>query len=320
MAYRANELEATINHNYTMIQFFEWNSKGGGVHWNHFKEQIPRLSKMGITAAWLPPPTKSSSPDGVGYGIYDLWDMGEFDQKGSVRTKWGTKDELKEAIDTAKKNDVVVYFDAVLNHKDGADGSEKFKVKEVDSDNRDQITSDSYDIEGWTKFTFNGRKGKYSQFKWDYNHFTGVDYNAENQKKAIYKIDGENKGWAWGVDHENANYDYLMMADIDHRHPDVCEDILAWGVWCVKEFGIAGFRFDAIKHIDEEFIRKFVKHVRKETGKGIFAVGEFWKDSVESCVKYLDAFGDQFSLFDAPLHYAFKVDHPSTSSHSENTN
>ena len=33
-------------------------------------------------------PTKADSPDGNGYGIYDLFDLGEFDQKGSVATKW----------------------------------------------------------------------------------------------------------------------------------------------------------------------------------------------------------------------------------------
>lgn len=35
-----------------------------------------------------PAPTKADSPDGNGYGIYDLFDLGEFDQKGSVATKW----------------------------------------------------------------------------------------------------------------------------------------------------------------------------------------------------------------------------------------
>lgn len=94
-----------------MIQFFEWDSEGGGKHWNHYKDEVARLAKMGITAVWVPPPTKSSSPDGVGYGIYDLWDMGEFDQKGETRTKWGTKEELQAAIKAAKKEGVVTYFD-----------------------------------------------------------------------------------------------------------------------------------------------------------------------------------------------------------------
>lgn len=35
----------------------------------------------------------------VGYGAYDLYDLGEFNQKGTVRTKYGTKAQLKSAID-----------------------------------------------------------------------------------------------------------------------------------------------------------------------------------------------------------------------------
>ncbi|KAF5389701.1 hypothetical protein D9757_006050 [Collybiopsis confluens] len=38
----------------------------------------------------------------------------------------------------------------------------------------------------------------------------------------------------------------------------------------------------------------------------MFAVGEFWKDSLEDLEEYLDALGTQFSVFDAPLHYNFK--------------
>jgi alpha-amylase len=38
----------------------------------------------------------------------------------------------------------------------------------------------------------------------------------------------------------------------------------------------------------------------------MFAVGEFWKDSLESLDSYLSDLGTQFSVFDAPLHYNFK--------------
>lgn len=98
-----------------------------------------------------------------------------------------------------------------------------------------------------------------------------------------------------------------MMCDIDHAHPKVKEDLFKWGKWVINDLGFAGFRFDAIKHIDEHFMSEFVQTVRKETNKPeLFAVGEFWKDSTESCNAYLDRFGAQFSLFDAPLHYKFK--------------
>jgi hypothetical protein len=45
--------------------------QGGGVHWKKFASEAERLSSMGITAAWLPPPTKGSSTEGTGYDTYD---------------------------------------------------------------------------------------------------------------------------------------------------------------------------------------------------------------------------------------------------------
>jgi alpha-amylase len=56
--------------------------------------------------------------------------LGEFNQKGSKPTKYGTKDELKEMIKVARNNGIVTYVDAVLNHKFGADICEKFEVSD----------------------------------------------------------------------------------------------------------------------------------------------------------------------------------------------
>jgi alpha-amylase len=68
---------------------------------------------------------------GTGYDTYDLYDLGrscapsndaltcsgEFDQKGSKETAWGTKEELLSAIKAAKSKGIITYIDAVLNHK-----------------------------------------------------------------------------------------------------------------------------------------------------------------------------------------------------------
>ena len=83
----------------------------------------------------------------VGYDIYDVYDLGEFDQKAGVRTKYGTKEELLELAKTAKEHDVVIYVDAVLNHMFGADETERFRAKEVDPNDRTRAISDFYDIE-----------------------------------------------------------------------------------------------------------------------------------------------------------------------------
>ncbi len=43
----------------------------------------------------MPPAFKGTPNDG--YEVYDLFDLGEFDQKGTVRTKYGLKEEYLRA-------------------------------------------------------------------------------------------------------------------------------------------------------------------------------------------------------------------------------
>ncbi|BEI84455.1 hypothetical protein CcaverHIS002_0410590 [Cutaneotrichosporon cavernicola] len=294
--------------NFTMMQYFEWYCPAGGVHWKRYADDVEHLRDVGITACWLPPPTKGSNPEGTGYDIYDLWDLGEFDQKGAKGTKWGTKEEMLAGVKKAREAGIITYIDAVLNHKAGADKTEEFMATMVDQNNRNKTVGEMHNIQGWTKFTFPGRGDEYSKLKWNFNHFTGVDYDDKTKTKAIYKIQGEGKSWARDVDDEHGSYDYLMFADIDHHHPEVQEDLNNWGDWVLKETGAFGFRFDAVKHISRDFIGQFVKHIRREGGghPSAFCVGEFWKDSAEALGEYLDGLGTQFSVFDTPLQGNFK--------------
>lgn len=174
-------------------------------------------------------PTKASNPNGTGYDIYDIWDLGEFDQKGAKGTKWGNKEELLAAIKKAKDAGIITYIDAVLNHKAGADETEEFMATMVDQNNRNQTVGDMHNIKGWTKFNFPGRGDEFSKMKWNFNHFTGVDYDDASKTNAIYKIQGDGKMWATDVDGEKGSYDYLMFADIDHHHPEVIEDLQCVG-------------------------------------------------------------------------------------------
>lgn len=41
---------------------------------------------------------------------------------------------------------------------------------------------------GLSRFTFPGRGDKYSGMKWNFNHFTGVDYDAKTETTAIFKV------------------------------------------------------------------------------------------------------------------------------------
>src|SRR3984957_17261452 len=175
--------------NGTILQFFHWYYPTDGSLWKKLKTEAKHLAEIGITAVWLPPASKGTNGTySVGYDIYDLYDLGEFDQKGSVRTKYGTKAEYLDAISALHAAGIQVYVDIVLNHKAGGDEPELIKVRKVDAENRTEFVSEPFDIEAFTKFTFPGRKGKYSQFVWDYHCFTGVDYDNKTKETAIYTI------------------------------------------------------------------------------------------------------------------------------------
>lgn len=136
----------------------------------------------------------------IQYDVYDLCDLGEFDQKGQVDTKWGSKQDLLSLSEKAKDLSVLLYCTtswltsvvprlltfsqsmqcwitrrmifnisrntcAYSNHR-AADELEKCRVQEVDDNNRNRAVSDPYEINTWLGFTFPGRKEMYSSMKY----------------------------------------------------------------------------------------------------------------------------------------------------------
>src|SRR5688572_32027940 len=100
-----------------MFQSFEWNLPPNARLWRELASRAAYLKRLGVTAVWMPPAQKTmDGGTGVGYAVYDLYDLGEFDQKGSVRTKYGTKHEYLAAIKSLQDNGIHAYADIVLNH------------------------------------------------------------------------------------------------------------------------------------------------------------------------------------------------------------
>ena len=116
-----------------MMQGFEWYVPADHKHWRRLLRVLPDLKATGVDNLLIPPACKAETPQGNGYDIYDLYDLGEFDVKGGIATKWGTKQELLDLVREANRIGVGIYFDAVLNHKAGADHVEKCRAVEVDS-------------------------------------------------------------------------------------------------------------------------------------------------------------------------------------------
>jgi len=291
--------------NQTLMQYFEWYLPDDGQHWNRLAEDAPNLAAKGIRKVWMPPAFKGTGSNDVGYGVYDLFDLGEFDQKGTVRTKYGLKEEYLRAIEALSQNGIEAIADVVLNHKAAADYKERFTVVEVDPNDRNVEISEPFEIEAWMHFAFPGRNKTYNDFEWHWYHFTGTDYDAKNNKSGIFLIQGDNKGWADDelVDNENGNYDYLMYADIDFKHPEVIQNLYDWAHWFIENTGVHGFRLDAVKHIDSFFMKNFIRDITEKYGDDFYVFGEFWNSDEKANNDYLENIDYRFDLVDVKLHH-----------------
>ena len=119
--------------NGTLLQSFHWYSEGNATHYDHISSTSDRLLELGITSVWFPPAYKAAGGGySVGYDPYDLYDLGEFEQKGTIATKYGTKEQYLNACKTLQAKGISVMADILLNHKAGGYEKETFHVVKVD--------------------------------------------------------------------------------------------------------------------------------------------------------------------------------------------
>jgi len=93
-----------------MLQYFN-------TSWAEITRKMPELAEAGYTSMWLPPPAKGSGGLSVGYDLWDPFDLGSKDQRGSVRTRYGTEAELLQLVEVAHRFGIRVYFDNIVNHR-----------------------------------------------------------------------------------------------------------------------------------------------------------------------------------------------------------
>lgn len=287
------------------MQFFHWYYPDDGSLWRFVAEEASSIAESGVTSIWLPPAYKGAGGTGdTGYGVYDLFDLGEFDQKGTVRTKYGTRGEYQRAIEAAHSAGLQVYADIVFNHKMGGDEEEEFKATPYNPDNRNEPIGDERTIKAWTHFTFPGRNKKHSELDWHWRHFNAVDFNSLiPDEKAVYLFEG--KHFDEEVDKEKGNFDYLMGCDLDIGNPDVRKELLYWGEWYLDSTGVDGFRFDAVKHVNSHFFLEWLNHLRSYSDRNLFAVGEYWSGIESALDRFIADTNSNIMLFDTGLHYSF---------------
>lgn len=268
--------------NGVMMQGFYWNTPStttAGDWWQNLGSKASELSQAGITAIWLPPAYKGGSASDCGYGVYDRYDLGEFNQKGTIATHYGTLSNLTNCITSLHSSNIQVYEDIVMNHLMFADYQENVNGNSV-----------------WTGYSYSGRNNTYSSYKWNASLMNGWQGGGG----VWYQWNS----WDFSPYDNGDAYDNLMGCEIRYNNcPSAVTETINWGQWITTKMNLDGYRLDAVKHIYTPFINNWLDNVKGTK----FAVGEAWLNSVSQLNDYAAVTGGRLSLFDVPLHYTFKA-------------
>jgi alpha-amylase len=273
--------------NGVMMQGFYWDvpqTTSGQSWWQVLGGKAAELKSAGITALWLPPAYKGSGVNDVGYGVYDRYDLGEFNQKGTVATHYGTLAQLQSCISTLHGQGIQVYEDMVMNHLTAADAQEQFNVGGT-----------NYNV--YTSFTYPGRANKYSTYQWHYYNFNGTQQAPNN---GFYQWNA----WDFQPYANGDAYDNLLGSEIRYADANQVTETIKWGNWMTTTLGLDGYRLDATKHMLTSFVNSWLDNVKGSSGR--FAVSEAWFRNLSDLNNYASSTGGRTSLFDVPLHYTFQ--------------
>lgn len=115
--------EQATAQNDVMMQAFYWDvpvdaTNNNGSWWDTLSAQSTTLKNAGFTGIWVPSPSKGNfGIYDMGYGIFDHYDLGNYNQKGTTETRFGSRAELESMISTMQQSPKIeVYADIILNH------------------------------------------------------------------------------------------------------------------------------------------------------------------------------------------------------------
>ncbi len=113
-------IEATTPSQEVMMQAFYWDVTPGGVWWDTLNSKLSSWQSAGITSLWLPVVSKAQNgPFSMGYDLYDYFDFGQYNQSGSIETRFGSKAELTSLMSNATDKGFKLIADIIINHNSG---------------------------------------------------------------------------------------------------------------------------------------------------------------------------------------------------------
>lgn len=229
-------------------------------------KRLDYLETLGINAIWLSPVFKSPQADN-GYDISDYRD---------IDPTFGSLDDMEELINEAKKHNIRIMMDLVLNH--------------------------SSNEHRWFKEAKKSKDNPYHDY---YIWRDGDEGVPPSDMKACFV------GSAWEYVPEIGQYYFHQFLpeqpDLNWENPKVRRAIYDMILWWMDK-GVGGFRLDVIDQIAKEpdkritingpRLQEYFKELSRETfQKGdLITVGEAWGADTERAKLYSNPDGSEFSM------------------------
>src|SRR5208337_2084165 len=188
--------------------------------WDHLAAQANALRRAGFTAVWLPPVLKGASGRAsVGYDVFDDYDIGSKNQKGTIPTRYGTREELARCIAVMRANGLDVYADMVENQRGGGRGPGGFTFRYADAEG----------VVG---------AGRFAKDAIDFHPNVPEDPNVPGPD------------FSFGSD--------LAPINGGHPRGSVAARLIDAADWLTRSLDLQGYRLDDVKGQSSDFLRSFL--------------------------------------------------------------
>ncbi|HZT42975.1 MAG TPA: alpha-amylase family glycosyl hydrolase [Chthonomonadaceae bacterium] len=190
--------------------------------WDHLAHQANTLASYGFTAVWIPPELKGNSGGySDGYDPFDDYDLGSKNQKSTITTRYGKREQLERCCAILRANGLNIYADIVDNHRDGDDGNYNFSYV------------DAYGHAG---------KGRFSKSYYDFHPNVPQDPDVPL---------GNNENFSeFGRD----------LAPINGENHWIYNGLNSAGDWQTKALDLQGYRLDFVPGISTDWLYAFLNY------------------------------------------------------------
>lgn len=229
-------------------------------------QKLDYLADLGVDIIWLSPVYKSPQKDN-GYDISDY---------EAINPHYGTMKDMEKLIAEAKKRDITIMMDLVLNH-----------------------TSHEHE---WFKEAQKGEDNPYYDY---YIWRDGTPEKVPNEMKAAFG------GSAWTYDEKLGKYYYNQFSpwqpDLNWENPKMRQALYKMIRFWVDK-GVGGFRLDVVDNFGKEpdnmigadgpKLHDYLKELRKEAfiEENMVTVGEGWSANAENTSIYTNPDGSELSM------------------------